>query len=147
MSVNTLIFSLAAATLFSTPSAAATSGELSILTMNVAGLPAIFNSNDVTGDKATNAGTIGTYFAEYGYDMIHVQEVYLPTAAYEDSIDKYRISITMHTSMLRMIMHTELPLLAVLLSAVDSTHLQTSTGSTSPGQRGTPALTTPVAIA
>ena len=54
---------------------AATSGEFDVLSMNVAGLPAIFNSNDVPGDKATNAGTIGSYFAEYDYDMIHVQEV------------------------------------------------------------------------
>jgi len=30
--------------------------------------------NDVPGDKATNAGTIGEKFAEYDYDMIHVQE-------------------------------------------------------------------------
>ncbi|KAH7109980.1 endonuclease/exonuclease/phosphatase family protein [Dactylonectria macrodidyma] len=53
---------------------AATSGIISLLTMNVAGLPAIFNSNDVTGDKATNAGLIGSYFAAYDYDIIHVQE-------------------------------------------------------------------------
>lgn len=58
---------------------AATSGEFSVLSMNVAGLPAIFNSNDVPGDKATNAGSIGTKFAEYGYDIIHVQEVGIPT--------------------------------------------------------------------
>lgn len=54
---------------------AATSGAFNILSMNVAGLPAIFNGNDVPGDKATNAGTIGSYFAEYGYDIINVQEV------------------------------------------------------------------------
>jgi hypothetical protein len=46
-----------------------------VLTMNVAGLPAAFNGNDVPGDKATNARTIGSKFAEYGYDVIHVQEV------------------------------------------------------------------------
>ncbi|RDW82708.1 putative endonuclease family protein [Coleophoma cylindrospora] len=73
MAVQSLLFSLAAATLAST-AAAATSGEFSILAMNVAGLPSILNSNDVPGDKATNAGTIGTYFSEYDYDMIHVQE-------------------------------------------------------------------------
>jgi hypothetical protein len=64
----------AAASLASTASAAATSGEFSVLAFNVAGLPAILNSNDVSGDKATNAGTIGTLFAEYDYDVIHVQE-------------------------------------------------------------------------
>ncbi|KAJ9149226.1 Horcolin [Pleurostoma richardsiae] len=42
--------------------------------MNVAGLPEILQDNDVPGDKATNAGTIGSYFAEYDYDVIHVQE-------------------------------------------------------------------------
>jgi hypothetical protein len=57
---------------------AATSGKFSILSMNVAGLPPIFNGNDVPGDKATNAATIGTKFAEYGHDVIHVQEVSHP---------------------------------------------------------------------
>ncbi|ERS95282.1 uncharacterized protein SPSK_01732 [Sporothrix schenckii 1099-18] len=54
--------------------AAATGGSFSILSMNVAGLPAILQSNDVPGDKATNAGTIGSDFAKYGYDVINVQE-------------------------------------------------------------------------
>ncbi|KAI0014726.1 Endonuclease/exonuclease/phosphatase, partial [Xylariomycetidae sp. FL0641] len=54
--------------------AAATSGEFTVLTMNVAGLPAIFNGNDVPGDKETNTKTIGSKFAEYDYDIIHVQE-------------------------------------------------------------------------
>lgn len=48
--------------------------EFSILTMNVAGLPPIFNSNDVPGDKETNARTIGSLFAKYGYDIINIQE-------------------------------------------------------------------------
>lgn len=56
---------------------AATSGKFSVLSMNVAGLPAILNGNDEPGDKATNAATIGSRFAEYGYDVIHVQEVRL----------------------------------------------------------------------
>lgn len=55
--------------------AAADSGDITILSMNVAGLPSILQSNDVPGDKTTNAKTIGTYFAKYGYDVIHVQEV------------------------------------------------------------------------
>lgn len=54
---------------------AADSGNFDILTFNVAGLPAILSSNDVPGDKTTNARTIGSKFAEYDYDVIHVQEV------------------------------------------------------------------------
>lgn len=70
-----LLFSLAAvAASLTYASAAATSGDFNILSFNVAGLPSILNDNSVTGDKATNAGTIGTYFAEYDYDVIHVQE-------------------------------------------------------------------------
>ncbi|KAK4099864.1 hypothetical protein N658DRAFT_452148 [Parathielavia hyrcaniae] len=42
--------------------------------MNVAGLPAILQGNGVPGDKATNARLIGSKFAQYGYDAIHVQE-------------------------------------------------------------------------
>ena len=56
---------------------AATSGKFSILSMNVAGLPAILNQNDVPGDKTTNALSIGTKFAQYGFDVIHAQEVCL----------------------------------------------------------------------
>lgn len=48
-----------------------------ILTFNVAGLPAILNDNAVPGDKEENTRIIGTKFAEYGYDVIHVQEVHL----------------------------------------------------------------------
>lgn len=54
---------------------AATSGEFNVLTMNVAGLPDFLNNNEVPGDKATNSGLIGSKFAEYGYDIIHTQEV------------------------------------------------------------------------
>ncbi|KAJ5295573.1 hypothetical protein PENANT_c001G03481 [Penicillium antarcticum] len=53
---------------------AATSGKFTALTFNVAGLPEILQSNDVNGSKSENAGEIGTYFAKYGYDIIHVQE-------------------------------------------------------------------------
>ncbi|KAL2179710.1 Endonuclease/exonuclease/phosphatase [Thermothelomyces heterothallicus CBS 202.75] len=54
--------------------AAATSGVFSILSINVAGLPAFLNNNDVPGDKATNAATLGSKFAQYDLDVIHVQE-------------------------------------------------------------------------
>lgn len=56
-------------------SLAATSGRFNILSMNVAGLPAILNDNGVPGDKSTNAATIGSRFAEHGYDVIQLQEV------------------------------------------------------------------------
>ncbi|KUI53404.1 hypothetical protein VP1G_00656 [Cytospora mali] len=51
-----------------------TAGDLSVLSMNVAGLPEALQSNDVPGDKTTNSELIGTYFAEYDFDVIHVQE-------------------------------------------------------------------------
>lgn len=54
--------------------AAADSGDLSILSFNVAGLPAILQSNGESGDKTTSSGLIGSYFAEYAFDVIHVQE-------------------------------------------------------------------------
>ncbi|GAB0139105.1 hypothetical protein EsDP_00007320 [Epichloe bromicola] len=53
---------------------AAPAGSLSILTINVTGLPPIFNGNDIPGDKKTNSRLIGTLFAKYNYDVIHVQE-------------------------------------------------------------------------
>ncbi|KAL2265820.1 hypothetical protein VTJ83DRAFT_6920 [Remersonia thermophila] len=64
----------AAALVFPTACQAATSGNFSILSMNVAGLPALVNGNDVPGDKAANHRLIGQKFNEYGYDVIHVQE-------------------------------------------------------------------------
>ncbi|CAI7564891.1 unnamed protein product [Penicillium pancosmium] len=53
---------------------AATSGEFTALSFNVAGLPSILQSNDVEGDKTDNAGQLGKYFSEYGYDIINMQE-------------------------------------------------------------------------
>ncbi|CAK4030555.1 Hypothetical predicted protein, partial [Lecanosticta acicola] len=50
------------------------SGSFSILSLNAARLPAILNFNDVVGDKATDAGYIGEFFTEHGFDFIHVQE-------------------------------------------------------------------------
>ncbi|KAI0970803.1 endonuclease/Exonuclease/phosphatase [Xylaria arbuscula] len=66
--------SLSVAIVLGAPVRAATNGSFNVLSMNVAGLPAILNSNDVPGDKATNAGLIGSKFAALGYDLIHVQE-------------------------------------------------------------------------
>lgn len=54
---------------------AANSGTFDLLTYNIAGLPSFLSDNGVPGDKGTNAGTIGSKFAQYGYDVIHVQEV------------------------------------------------------------------------
>lgn len=59
--------------------AASTSGSLSVVTMNVAGLPDVLQGNDVPGNKETNSRLIGAKFAEYNYDIINVQEVFLPT--------------------------------------------------------------------
>ncbi|KAI0517396.1 endonuclease/Exonuclease/phosphatase [Xylaria bambusicola] len=66
--------SVAAALLLGTPAQAATGGSFNVLSMNVAGLPAILNNNDVPGEKKTNSGLIGTKFAQLGYDLIHAQE-------------------------------------------------------------------------
>ncbi|ETI23564.1 hypothetical protein G647_05366 [Cladophialophora carrionii CBS 160.54] len=60
--------------LFLRLSSAATSGTFDLLTYNIAGLPAFLTDNGVPGDKATNAAAIGSKFAEYAYDVIHVQE-------------------------------------------------------------------------
>jgi hypothetical protein len=54
--------------------APASSGEFTVLSFNVAGLPEILNNNDVPGDKTTNTASIGTDFAAYDFDVIHVQE-------------------------------------------------------------------------
>ncbi|KAI0640509.1 mannose-binding lectin [Trametes meyenii] len=42
--------------------------------MNVAGLPAILNSNGEDGDKTTNTMIIGQDLSKYDYAVIHVQE-------------------------------------------------------------------------
>ncbi|KAI0672605.1 mannose-binding lectin [Trametes maxima] len=42
--------------------------------MNVAGLPAILNSNGEDGDKTTNTMLIGQDLSKYDYAVIHVQE-------------------------------------------------------------------------
>ncbi|KAK4495405.1 hypothetical protein PRZ48_013736 [Zasmidium cellare] len=70
---SSLLFT-ATSLLYPLTTLAQTTGTFTALTMNVAGLPAILNSNDVPGDKATNAAQIGTYFATYNYSIIHVQE-------------------------------------------------------------------------
>ncbi|KAF1999963.1 mannose-binding lectin [Amniculicola lignicola CBS 123094] len=54
--------------------AATTTGAFDTLSFNVAGLPAILNSNDVPGDKTTNTASIGKYLASYDFSLIHVQE-------------------------------------------------------------------------
>ena len=64
----------ASAALVGRAALAATSGEFSVLTMNVAGLPAVLNGNDVPGDKTENSRNIGSKLAAYNYDVIHVQE-------------------------------------------------------------------------
>ncbi|KAI1381298.1 endonuclease exonuclease phosphatase family protein [Hypoxylon crocopeplum] len=59
--------------------------------MNVAGLPAFLNGNEVPGDKTTNSQTIGAKFAQYDYDIIHVQEDFNYHAyVYETDTHPYR---------------------------------------------------------
>ncbi|EFQ35332.1 endonuclease/Exonuclease/phosphatase [Colletotrichum graminicola] len=65
---------LAGGALSSGALAQATSGDLTILSMNVAGLPQFLQNNEVPGDKTTNSKTIGTLFSAYNYDIINVQE-------------------------------------------------------------------------
>jgi hypothetical protein len=62
---------------------AATSGEFNVLSFNVAGLPEILNGNEVPGDKTENSRQIGRRFAQYGYDVIHVQEVSPPSHTWQ----------------------------------------------------------------
>ncbi|KAI1078562.1 mannose-binding lectin [Whalleya microplaca] len=70
---------------------AATTGEFSVLTMNVAGLPEILNGNEIPGDKATNSKLIGSKFAEYAYNIIHVQEDFnFHAYVYETDTHQYR---------------------------------------------------------
>ncbi|KAJ7070320.1 Endonuclease/exonuclease/phosphatase [Mycena belliarum] len=52
----------------------APAGTFNILSMNVAGLPAILNGNGESGDKTTNTALIGQTFNKYDFDVIHVQE-------------------------------------------------------------------------
>ncbi|ORY11591.1 Endonuclease/exonuclease/phosphatase [Clohesyomyces aquaticus] len=54
--------------------AAPQSGTFNVVTLNVAGLPAILNGNDIPGDKTANTASIGQKFATYGFSLIHVQE-------------------------------------------------------------------------
>lgn len=66
---------LSAALLLNSRVSAQSSGVFNVLAMNVAGLPAILNSNDVPGDKTVNAETIGAKLSANGIDVAHLQEV------------------------------------------------------------------------
>lgn len=74
-SIKMLLAGGAISSMSGVASAQATSGDFTVLAMNVAGLPEILQNNEVPGDKTTNSRTIGSYFAKYGYDFINVQEV------------------------------------------------------------------------
>lgn len=77
--------------LFATLAGAQTTGELSVISMNVAGLPAFLQGNEVPGDKAENHRTIGRKFIEYGFDIVTVQEDFNYHAAlYETATYPYR---------------------------------------------------------
>ncbi|KAJ0343633.1 hypothetical protein COL154_006162 [Colletotrichum chrysophilum] len=73
-SIKMLLAGGAISSMSGVASAQATSGDFTVLAMNVAGLPEILQNNEVPGDKTTNSRTIGSYFAKYGYDFINVQE-------------------------------------------------------------------------
>lgn len=66
--------SLVALSALLSQAAAQTSGTFDILSFNVAGLPAILNSNGVPGDKKDNTFRMGQLFAQYDFDLIQVQE-------------------------------------------------------------------------
>ncbi|CUA77094.1 putative protein Mb0912 [Mycobacterium bovis AF2122/97] [Rhizoctonia solani] len=53
---------------------AAASGNFNVVSMNVAGLPAILNPNGESGDKTTNTMYIGQKMSQYNYGIINVQE-------------------------------------------------------------------------
>ncbi|EXJ62591.1 hypothetical protein A1O7_03029 [Cladophialophora yegresii CBS 114405] len=88
--MNTILTSITTLLLLVHLSSAA-SGTFDILTYNIAGLPSFLTDNGVPGDKATNAATIGSKFAEYAYDVIHVQEDFAyHSALYEHDNHAYR---------------------------------------------------------
>ncbi|KAI0350725.1 mannose-binding lectin [Trametes cingulata] len=58
----------------SASAASAASGTFNVLSMNVAGLPAILNQNGESGDKTTNTMLIGEDMSKFNYSLIHVQE-------------------------------------------------------------------------
>lgn len=64
---------IALSTLLS-PASSQNSGTFSVLSFNVAGLPAILNSNGISGSKSDNHFRVGQLFAEYDFDLIQVQE-------------------------------------------------------------------------
>jgi hypothetical protein len=74
MTAQTIL--LASAFVSAAYGAASTTGAFNVLSFNVAGLPAILQNNDESGDKTTNTKIIGTTFATYrdAFDIIHVQE-------------------------------------------------------------------------
>jgi hypothetical protein len=53
---------------------AQTSGKFTTSTFNVAGLPPIFNGNEIPGDKNTNTARIGQLLTQYNISLIHTQE-------------------------------------------------------------------------
>lgn len=82
---------LAGTALYAALAAAQTTGELDVIAMNVAGLPAILQGNEVPGDKAENHRTIGRKFVEYGFDIVNVQEDFNYHAAlYETATYPFR---------------------------------------------------------
>ena len=53
-------------------------GTFDVLSINVAGLPWILNSNGETGNKTANAELLGKIFSQQNYSVIHCEEVSPP---------------------------------------------------------------------
>jgi hypothetical protein len=130
---------------------AATSGQFTALTFNVAGLPEILQSNDVNGTKTENAQEIGTYFSEYGYDIIHLQEVRLNVfyLCLVNIINQptIRTSIIMPTSMKQITIPIAPQHQEAQQSEVVSTPSPTPTGLSSHASSGISAQMLPARIA
>lgn len=85
------------------PAPLSTTGTLTTLTLNVAGLPAILNGNG-SGDKRANSILIGQKLATYAFDVVNLQEVSFPCTSLPSvpETDAWvRTSTTTRTSMRR----------------------------------------------
>ena len=92
---NGLMKLAAAATATMSTASAQTIGQIDVIAMNVAGLPAFLQGNEVPGDKAENHRSIGRKFIEYGFDIVNVQEDFNYHAAlYETATYPYRTPTT-----------------------------------------------------
>ncbi|KAF2750150.1 hypothetical protein M011DRAFT_438022 [Sporormia fimetaria CBS 119925] len=80
--MRSLSSGLALLLLSTSQAVAQNSGTFDILSFNVAGLPAILNSNGVPGNKRDNTARIGQLLTQYNTSLIHLQEDF----AYHDTL-------------------------------------------------------------